>query len=296
MLESTFRIEVLDAFEALTHALSILSQSVQAEIDLMAWVQNNPHLHASTSNAREKAITILNQLQYLDEQDPREILICAGFVGASSQTLAHVAEVNQAKERFKKSILALKAANIPKTDPFLTAELEAFLNTRHPHTAHTLKRMGLTRLHLKQCYRKIPILKHPPKKISWTWAHTRSIKKISVLTAQALLLKKGNDPGIQMQLKKLSQLAPHEPLAIVQELAPHLRTNIVFHQASEADRKMIKGPIPIFFPCDKITPLPDFKPPSEKCGRDQNRTTRSDVKLEPVLFLPAIRAHRYRNA
>ncbi len=167
--------------------------------------------------------------------------------------------------------------------------------SRNLNTATTLKSVGLARLHLKQCYRKIPILSHSPLKISWTWAHTRSIKKISINKAQEMLLKKGTDAGIEMQIDKLKHLGAFEELAIVQELAPHLRANIVYSIDDKIHRSMIKGPIPIFFPCTPETPFPQFKPPVKKCDKDQNRSKRSDVRLDPNPYLPAIRAHRYSH-
>lgn len=258
---SELRIAVLESFTALQDALTDLSASIKSETHLVSWVP--------ASDARDGCIQALNQLHYHDQQAPREIIVCAGFIGASASTLALAHKVNAAKDNFKKNILALKSTPV------------------------TLAQMGLPRLHLKQCYRKIPILPHNPLKIRWTWAHTRSIKKISVLQAQALLEKKGNDQGILMQIQKLSALPFHEPLAIVQELAPHLRANIVFPEGKTPHRLMIKGPLPIFFPCELQTPFPDFKPPSEKIAKDKNRCVRSDVRLDPHPFLPAIRAHRY---
>ncbi len=270
MLESELRIEIVNTFQQLTQAIWHLCDAIKLESALIAWVQDS-------ENAREKACEIFSQLQYLDNQAPREILICAGFIGASQTTLDLVQKVNHCKARFKQSVLALKQAKISTEDPLLE-----------------LKKMGLARLHLKQCYRQIPILKEVPHKISWTWANTRSIKKITVAKAQELLLKKGEGLNIEMQLKKLGALSPHEPLAIVQELAPHLRANIVFKKDDIISRTMIKGPVPIFFPCQTQTPFPQFNPPTKKSGRNQNRSIRSDVQLDPNSYLPAIRAHRYR--
>lgn len=285
MLETCCEQNVLDAFLALTQALTKLNDCIRQDIDRVAWVQDDPLGRISGASPREKIISILNQLYYAPEQLPREIIVCAGFVGASSETLTTAHHVNQCKEAFKRHILALKPAKLSVNNPLLLS--------RFSEIALTLKNVGLSRLHLKQCYRKIPILQDVPAKISWTWAHTRSIKKISLQTAQMLLLKRGNDDGIQIQLQKLGTLHPNESLAIVQELAPHLRANVVFAHAKENVRLMIKGPIPIFFPATTSTPAPQFTIPPEKQKKDSARMIRSDVKLDPLVFLPAIRAHRY---
>lgn len=281
MSGSELRIEVLNNFSSLTKATKELCDAVKSEYQMLAWVQDTQN---SNISPREKATAVLSQLHYLDNQAPREILICAGFIGATEDTLLLAKELNYRKDQFKKSILALKSAKRPTNDA----------KSRSIQASQYLNEMGLGRLHLKQCYRKIPILDKIPSKISWTWAHTKAIKKISVRKAHEMLLKKGNDVGIQIQLQQLNMLPEHESLAIVQELAPHLRANLVFIQEKSVQRTMIKGPLPIFFPCTSLTPYPQFTPPGEKCGRS-DRLIRSDVRLDPIPFLPAIRVHRYKK-
>lgn len=293
MSEAKIPLDVLDAFLALTESLTQLNEGIRQDSDRIAWTQSDLEYSDYKNHApREKVISVINQLHYLPEQPPREIVVCAGFLGASQLTLEKARNVNLCKNRFKQAILELKSIKLSANDPNLLAGFSEIL-LRSPSTSNALRNVGLSRLHLKQCYRKIPILEAPPAKISWTWAHTRSIKKISLSTAQSLLLKRGNDSGIEIQLKKLGSLAPNETLAIVQELAPHLRANIVFHLPEGDKRIMIKGPIPIFFPAEPNAPYPQFTAPVKKCDKNQMRSTRSDVKLDPQVFLPAIRAHRY---
>lgn len=294
VLESELRLEALDSFGVLTQAIAKLCDAILQDAALIAWVQESSYfsLPPTHCSARDKACAAFNQLQYMDNQAPREIIVVPGFIGASSPTLKLASEVNECKDRFKKSILALKSAKISPLDPMLTQKINSLLS-RNNAAAQTLKSAGLARLHLKQCYRKIPILSRAPQKISWTWAHTRSIKKITHKKAQEMLEKKGSDIGIQLQMEKLNTISPYESLAIVQDLAPHLRANIVFTEEGKVQRKMIKGPLPILFPCQTQTPFPQFTPPTPKCDKDLNRMIRSDVRLDPVVFLPAIRAHRY---
>ncbi len=289
VLSAEFRIDVIDAFESLMAAIDKLCQAIETDSALMAWTQ---HPSLAPNQHRQRACTIIRQLEYTDEQAPRETVLCAGFIGASAQTLSLAQGVNLSKERFKKSILALRSVNLAKSDPYLTEKFNTIL-PRPQQTAHLLQKLGLARLHLKQCYRKIPILEKAPSKISWTWAHTRAIKKITVAKAEEMLSKKGKIPAIEMQLQKLQSLSPREPLAIVQDLAPHLRANLVFQQENALERHMIKGPLPVFFPCTVETPRPQFNPPLPKQEKDATRSKRCDIKIESTPFIPAIRAHRY---
>lgn len=295
MIEAVQRVEVLESFLSLRTHIQEVTQLILKDSHLVCWIENSPNLplNSVSMTMRQKVNLSLQLIEYLDDQDPRAILIWPGFVGASTPTIEALHALNEAKDTFKKSILGLRDAGISIKDQLLSQDIEKALTQRTSTTALTLKRMGLSRLHLKQCYRKIPILPFNPKKISWTWAHTRSIKRITVEEARTLLKQKKQIPSIQYQLALLEPLNKYEPLAIVQELAPHLRANIVFSNEAPHKRKMIKGPLPLFFPAEASTPTPEFQPPIDRCQKNLNRAIRSDVRLEATVFLPALRAHRY---
>lgn len=270
-------IEVLNSFAALKTCLNTVNEHICIlDKDLPAWFQPQLVLgFDNRGNPREQAYKLISQLEYLDGQQPREILVGAGVIAAPIETIQAIQALNAAKQTFKQAILNLKKAKIPPSELSLA-----------------LMRMGLARVHLKQCYRVMPYFMQRPKKISWTWANTRSIKKISVATATELLLKHTQDAGIERQLKLLQGFDVNEKLAIVQDLAPHLRANIVMPGTNGDRRLMVKGPVPLFYlASDNI--LPELTPPKAKHGKDKDRLIRKDVKINPEPFLPAIRAHRY---
>ena len=293
--EAEYCIDVIESFKALTNALEFLKiQLCEKDKSLPAWFQPPPNLPVNeNASLREQAFVLISQLEYLSFQAPREILVGAGLIAASQQTVEAIEHLNDCKNAFKSTVLALKAAKVSTQHSMLSKSFEAFFSSRPTQLAQTLKRIGLSRIHLKQCYRRIPIFYTRPKKVSWTWANTRSIKRITVQEAEQLLNKHAQDPGIAQQLNKLRCLSFTEPLAIVQDLAPHLRANVVLPDAEGTTRQMVKGPVPIFYLDDSGTPLPDYHPPGEKRGKDRDRVVRRDVKLEPEPYLPAIRAHRY---
>ena len=286
---STHYIDLIEHYKQLQACLQNLKIALDADNELPAWVQSGtiPGMPLLTDRAR--AYAIISALEYHDEQAPKEILICPGIIAASDHTLTMIEALNDAKDQFKQTMLMLKQAKIKLNTAEFKHAFEETLSKRTAPTTQALKRTGLQRLHLKQCYRRIPILPEAPKKVSWTWAHTRAIRKINKISARQLLEKKGQDPGILQQLNKLEYLSHDEPIAIIQELAPHLRANIVFHNQ---ERMMIKGPVPIFFP-GNAAQMPYFKPPPEKKLKDKNRGVRTDLQIDPESFLPAIHAHRY---
>lgn len=295
-LEADLRLNVLNTFKALQKALNDLEMSLNADHALPAWFQPPNHLTINSNTPlRQQAFTLIGQLEYLVDQKPREILVGAGLIAASNPTLHAIQNLNTCKENFKRAVIALKNAKISLQDGFLNEHFEALLKNHSEPTSLLTHKIGLQRLHLKQCYRRIPILMERPQKVSWTWANTRAITRITVKEAEQLLLKQRNVMNATAQLQRLQYLSPEERLAIVQDLAPHLRANIVLASANDGkiQRMMVKGPIPLFYLANDDKPLPHIRPPKEKQRKDHKRKLRSDIKIDPEPFLPAIRAHRY---
>jgi hypothetical protein len=288
-LESELCIDIINQYIAMQNALERLrDQLVNVDANLEAWFKIYSLIfQPSTHSMRSDIADFLATTEYLDGQLPREIIIAPGLVGASLETLTVIHELNAIKDAFKAAVLALRKNTTGSwlNSPILNAEFARVVPIKN-----SLNRAGLSRIHLKQCYRKIPVFDKKPSRVSWTWANTRSIKKISIHEAAELLHKCGKDAGIERQIKLLQTLHPDEKLAIVQDLAPHLRANIVWENKK---RSMVKGPVPIFFPLQANEEFPLFIMPSEKKGKDKDKPLRRDVKIEEKPFLSAIRAHKY---
>jgi len=91
MLSTTsYRIEVLDSFEALKQALNSFKKAFccQIEKELPGWFQAPSQLFFPIESAsREKTIAFLSQMEYLNNQEPREILIGSGVFSVHESTL-----------------------------------------------------------------------------------------------------------------------------------------------------------------------------------------------------------------
>jgi hypothetical protein len=294
-MESELCIDIINNYDLMQNLFKKLRyQLINIDNNLNAWFKIYSTIFKTAgddANTREDICDFIATTEYLDGQLPREIIVAPGLVGASLETLQIIYALNSVKDKFKESVLALRNStnNIWPNSPFLNEEFEKRTNK---NLRINLNRAGLSRIHLKQCYRKIPVFDKKPSRVSWTWANTRSIKKISLLEAEQLLQKCGKDAGIERQIKLLQSLHPDEKLAIVQDLAPHLRANIVWENKQ---RCMVKGPVPIFFPLTTGEEFPIFITPTEKKGKNKDKPLRSDVKIEEKAFLPAIRAHKYLN-
>lgn len=269
---------LIHSFNALRNAIDQFINQLCNEKNRPAWVFNIEGEEWQSTAAREQLANILKQLEFIDDQDGRETIICPGIIGASGSTIRAAFSLNKARDRFKNAVLTV--------------------NESDKERAHTIMtKIGFARIHFKQIYRHLPILLKKPHSIRYTWGTTRSIKKISREEARKKLLEIDStaNPGIFRQLEALENLPHDEPLAVVQDLKPHIKANLTWVKQTEPGkitRKMISAALPILIPLDPDAQLPIHAASFPK-DTAFKRKRRSDVKIEPIPFLPSIRAHRY---
>lgn len=229
---------------------------------------------------------------YQDGQDGRATRSHVGLVAADDTLLERVATVNAAKAEF-----AALLARIREAHPPLIAEIKAVLPFRHPELHQHLRGSGLARLHLKQCWRAIPVAEAPVARVRLAWYTSgRSIKRLTVREAEQKLLALDTDaPHVRIQLHKLAGLPSSEPLAQVQGQAPLMRANLFFTEplADGRTRRALNVALPVFVPAPRGR-LPDRNEPPATPPETRTRARRRDERLESEPFLPSLRIHRYR--
>lgn len=270
-------------FEQLRNALISFCREIQMSSE-NSWLAN----WHSPSGAQTLEDALLD-VWYHDDQDGRETRSYPGLIALTNEQLIFANEINFLKNEFHKAIMALKTENDKQW-----RDTQSALARRFQPLNDSLSRDNLTRLHLKQVYRQLPLVIKRPKKVGFSWYTSgRSIKKISQKDAKTLLEKLNTDAfHVQQQLTRLANLPANEMLARVQMQAPLLRANLVFH---ENKRKAMNVSLPLFFPQAGENRLPDFSIPSEVKPTTRQRLTRSDNKIEDEAFLPSIRVHRYQS-
>lgn len=284
------RITLLESFERLLSSLNDFCACLRRDAALPAWVSRTEQEIQDGWDVRGKAVELYQALWYEDGQDGRETLTCPGVIGASAATLAAAETCNAAKDAFKTAALALKA--LPGA---LARTVFMDLHKRHEEVAAAMQRIGAARLNLKQAYRRIPLLDRRPEKIGFTWSKQgRAIQRTTLVEARRLLERRRETPQVLLDLQRLSALPSHELLARARSVCPHLRANIVFTTPDgQAQRRLMQAPLPILVPLQAGERLPEFVPiPPEPMG--SLRLQRSDVRIEEDVFLPSIRAYRYR--
>lgn len=248
---------------------------------LPAWTFDLEKQQYQAQQARWRLATVLEQLEYPDDRDGRETEICPGIIGATPKLLQLAAKLNAARDAFKQAVLEV--------------------NRDDPEAAHRImKSHGFPRIHFKQIYRHLPILLKKPDSVRFTWGTTRSIVKISRQEAyRRLLALAGDNPtlGFQKQLEELAALRKDEPIAIVQDLKPHIKANVCWVKGSggekQVTRKMISAALAILIPLDPGESLPKHSAAYPDLRKP--RKPRADIKIEAEPFLPSIRGHRYLN-
>jgi hypothetical protein len=230
---------------------------------------------------------------YEEGQDGRATRSHVGLVAADDALLAQVAEVNAAKAAFAELL-----GRIRQQHPPLIAEAKAALPRRHPELHDHLRGSGLARLHLKQCWRAIPVAEAPVARVRLAWyASGRSIKRLSVREAEQKLLALDSEaPHVRIQLRKLAGLPGSEPLAQVQAQAPLMRANLFFCEPlpDGHTRRALNVALPLFLPAPRGR-LPDHNQPPAAPPASRTRARRRDERLEETPFLPSLRVYRYRN-
>ena len=251
-------------------------------------------------------VDLISDLWYRDQQDGRETRSRHGLILADEHTQTLIQRVNACKDHFRTQVQQEKQD---------TANWRQALETLHEQPQPLREKLviaGLSRIHLKQCFRHIPLLDTAPSRVGFSWyTNGRSIKTLTLQQAEKKLLDIGADKThIQIQLEKLGQLRPDTRLAQVQTLAPTVRANLVFGDPADASgakqRKAMNVAMPLFVPAQSLDQLlPEHnriasEPPARHAaisGSVKNRCfpafgctpTCAEIRCPP----PAQTSHRY---
>ncbi len=243
-----------------------------------------------THDKNQHTRQIYTDIWHSGQQDGRRTLSCYGVVGASPELLDTARQLNQAKDQLRACIGQLKKSELP--------EISQHLHHRSQRLAAKMNRAGLGRLHLKQCYRHIPLLDTKPDNIRFSWYSSgQSIRKLTAQDAMKLLLKLDTSQmHIDRQIEKLSPLHKNTPLAQIQKQVPVIRANIGWKTDASRWKRIAKNcPLPILIPLSEDDPLPTHNSLSSTPPTQRNRGLRSDSIIDPEPFLPSLRIHLYRK-
>ncbi|WP_430462559.1 DNA replication terminus site-binding protein [Thalassolituus sp. LLYu03] len=279
--------DIVERFDAMMAALRHVRQLITS-VQPPLWLPLSP-LEESTGMTPAGLLgELITDVWYRDGQDGRETRSRHGLIAANESIMQAARLANERKDDFRTAVQQLQS-ELEKAD--LHDRLDQ-LAQRHASLRDSLHFSGLSRLHLKQCYRHLPVLEHLPLRVGFSWyAHGRSIKRLSVSEAEQKLLALGEDKThIQVQLAKLAALPLQQSLAQVQTLAPVVRANLVYGNDAPRARQAMNAPLPLFVPGEL---LPEFNQIASEPPEARTRQRRGDQRISDEPYLPSIRAHLY---
>jgi len=281
--------ELIDQFDHIVRHTQQLCSSLNNQ-ENPHWLPLSEDEQGQNTAPLQKARSIYQDYWYQDGQDGRETRSCFGLIAANPQQIQLAQDINQSKELFKVQIKQLQ-----KNHKQQWLELKGTLASRHSSIRDDLHFSGLSRLHLKQTWRHIPVIDRTPSRVGFNWYNSgRSIQKISVQQAhEALLRLDTSSAHIQTQLNQLSQMNLNTPLAKVQNLAPTMRANLFYEDQQFPERQAMNVSLPILFKRCPKQALPSHNEPELVAPLTRKRAVRSDRTIEDQAFLPSIRVHRY---
>lgn len=284
--------DLVAEFRQLEKALETLVEHLQSSRP-KHWIPLSELEESSDSKQLDIACDLISDLWYRHQGDGRETRSRHGIILADEHCQTLIQDVNQQKQRFREQVTREKEDRSK-----WRLKYEA-LSEQPSSLRDKLMNAGLKRIHLKQCFRLIPLLEKAPSKIGFSWyCNGRSIKSLSLKQAETLLLELGEaKPHIQIQLQKLGQLPPGTRLARVQNQAPVVRANLVFHPGALPQRKAMNLAMPLFVPAHSDPqqhPLPEHNQISSEAPEGRTRQARGDQRIEDEAYLPSIRAYLYK--
>lgn len=277
-------------FDALCEAIETFCQYVERHPPRV-W-----HIPLNDAPPFEAAIWLrqaLTDIWYHDGQDGRATRNYIGVVAANDALMTLVKAINRHKDAFGALITQIRTQ--------LSSDHFAALRAALPHRPRALNAYlradGLSRLHLKQCWRRLPVAPAPVSRIRLAWYSSgRSIKKLSVADAEQLLMQLDtNADHIRLQYRRLAELPSGEPLAQVQAQAPLMRANLFYIEPLDdgRTRQAMNIAMPLFVPSAEGR-LPHCNQPPITPPDTRTRARRSDSRIDDEPWLPSIRVHRYR--
>lgn len=279
---------LIDAFDHLNQSLyQFRNRLLQSERSTPSSTKYWALGHKDTPISLSEITELLTNIWYRSKGDGRRTDNLYGLIGAPPELIPLLHQLNNTKNQFQ---IAVKLFKDKQGDP------SSLLHKRAQTLNLGMQKTGLARLHLKQCYRQIPVLDTRPQKILFSWYTSgRSMKKLSVSEAEKRLLKMDiSQLHIQLQLEALAKIPDSEPLVQLQQQVPIMRANILWNKDGQKIRKARNCPLPIFFPLDDNEALPEYNTPSLIPPETRQRQQRSDLIIDPEPYLPSLRIHRYR--
>lgn len=276
---------IVDSYKEVQVQLQKLSYQLRKTRNYFLWLDTNAESRVAIDDPIEKLCYITGLMTLHPHQKSKTVLVCPGFIAADPPLYDTICALNNAKKVFQNHMVTLRKDLLQIEESTLDNQ---FGNPSHerPRIIHNfLQKIQLEHLHFKHVYRCFPILETTPSQLSWTWAHTQSIKRLTHEQALDLLEKRNKNDRFSCEINMIKNLDKEKILTLRQKLKAHLRINVTYENKK---RSMLKGTIPVVFPNGEQLPrIKPAKPPEMQ----KERARRRDKKASEEPLVGAIRLY-----
>jgi hypothetical protein len=269
-------------------ALSKLETSLERLIEALA---HRPVVGivegTSTQSAVRLSCEAYSAIDYEMEDDIGDSVVLLGVLGVPAEVLKLGAAVNDAKTDLKTLFAPLQRVRV--RIPVKGGNTKAIAALRV-----ILRNIQRSDLNVHAAYRKIPILRSPPKSVTYTRAHTRSVYRKTV-DEIAGMLSNIHSTAASADLERLSSLDRHVThLALVRYRYQNIRANVLYSRldSSGRGRIQISAELPLLYATGRRSEPPEVQFPTADDSKPK-RTRES--KIEPEPFLRSLPVHRYQR-
>lgn len=208
---------LVDVFNSLRERLAVLGDAIQELRDKgwQTWFLPEPENGFTQSDGKSdvfaRTAEVYNSLEFeVDGIDPRHTWQLYGLIAIPKQLISLADEVNVLKELF------LDAENRYCNEYYTKIKRNAVSRSRAP-VRDLLSNSGFSRVHLKQCVRRIIVVDEKPEAISLSWVQNKkSITRISydkcleLLNDEAKTAVDEKADAIAIELSRLEGLSQTE--------------------------------------------------------------------------------------
>jgi len=287
---SEMRVDLNNQFKYVLELNALLTDQLRLESHLPAWVSGfDRKIEQDWIDSREKFISLINKVDYEEDQKPGDTTQLPGVIAGTTKTLHIIGQLNESRRAFQQSLMEMDGIKVDdETMPLSKIALNA---------------MGLSRINRKQMARKLIILPYPLEYAGFCWSrYIPSTKLTAEKIIKNRLSKLGTesdeDPRLAHDYRALRELNKREYLMLISPEVIHSRVNISrvespeYEEEKTRDQKLAYAPI--FYLYDPDFEMPRIKPLPEKVQSLDARKKRSDVSIEPESYLLVLRVHRYK--
>lgn len=283
MIISECEKSIIQSYQEIQFYLEKLSNHLRYTKNYFVWLDSETEKRVELTCPLERLTYITNLMTLHPEQQSKTVLLCPGFIAADPKVYDSICELNNAKKNFQHLMVAVRKDLLKIEESTLDNQFGNPSHERPKVIHHFLQKLKLEHLHFKHVYRCFPVLESTPTQLSWTWAHTQSIKKVTHQQALDILEKRNKNHKYQEAIDSILALDDDKKLTLRQKLKAHLRVNVSY---ADKKRSMLKGTMPIVFPMGEQLPL--IKP-AKPVSEQKERAKRRDKKTHDEPLVPAIR-------